>query len=168
MNHNNCYSLAKKEFAVISQPVGLLVILIVAAVVLTVFSLSLQGFFADSSRRQIEQQIHTILTEASSMFEYANEGSFVTLHVTFPSSMQFIVFGHLPSNGSIAPVLRTLNENTSNNYYYLLEDGTMKTFHTNARFSNHNMTQNVVFYPGTYDITLELRQREGKTYVTMS
>lgn len=168
MNLDNIHTLKKKEYGVVSLPSGLLVTLIIAAAIIFLFSLSLRDLLADSSRQQIEQQIHTIITEANTMFEYANEGTCVTLHVMFPSSMRFIVFGHLPKNGTIEPTNRTFDEHTSNNYYYVMTDGTMRTFHSNARFSNHNMTQNARFYAGTYDITLELRQVGGKTYVTMS
>jgi hypothetical protein len=160
--------LSKKEYAVISQPGGLLITLIIAAIIIALFSLSLHHVQTDAELHHIEQQVHTILIEAANMFEYANEGSCVTLHVTFPKSMRFIVFGHLPQDGSIEPAQRELDENTSNNCYYVMEDGATRTFHSNARFSNDNMTQIAIFYAGTYDIILELRQQEGKTYVTMS
>jgi hypothetical protein len=101
------------------------------------------------------------------MFEYADNGSIVTVHVEFPTSMRFIVFGHLPSNNTSEPANLTLDEKTSNNYYFVMNDGTLRIFHSNARFSNHNMTQIAVFYSGAYDITMELCQKKGKSYVAM-
>jgi hypothetical protein len=101
------------------------------------------------------------------MFEYADNESFRSLSVEFPPSIRFIVFGQVPRNGTNEPTNLTLDENTSNNYYYVMDDGTVRTFHSNARFSNCNMTQMVLFHSGTYDITLELCQKEGKTYLTM-
>jgi hypothetical protein len=101
------------------------------------------------------------------MFEYADNGSLRIVSVKFPSSMRFIVFGQVPLDGTNEPTYLTLDENISNNYYYVMEDGTVRTFHSNARFSNHNMTQVALFHSGTYDITLVLRQTGGKTYLTM-
>jgi hypothetical protein len=99
------------------------------------------------------------------MFEYADEGALVTVHVEFPTSMRFLVFGGLPTNGTTEPTNLTLNETTSNNYYYVMCDGTLHTFHTNARFSSSNLTQMAVFHSGTYDLTLELYHDGDKTYV---
>jgi hypothetical protein len=115
----------------------------------------------------VECEIDKILIEAANMFEYADNGSIVTIPVEFPSSMQFIVFGYLSRNDTNEPTNLTLDEKTSNNYLYVMNDGTLRTFHSNARFSNHNMTQIAIFHSGKYDITLELCQLEGKTYVTM-
>jgi hypothetical protein len=134
--------LSGNKTAVIGQPIGLLVIL-------------------------MEREINTILTDASNMYEYATEGSTNTLHVEFPVSLRFIVFGALPRNGILEPTDFSLDENTSNNYYFVMNDGTLKIFHSNARFSSRNLTQIALFHSGTYDITLELCSKEGKSYVTM-
>ena len=160
--------MTKKDNAVLGLPIGLLVILFISTAIIILFCLSLQNLSKDSQIHQIEQQIETILIESSTMFEYANEGAIVTLHVEFPPSMSYLVFGQLPRNGTTEPIDRTFDENTSNNYFYVMDDGTMRTFHSHVRFSDINMTQIVVFYPGAYDITLALQQKEGKSYVTMS
>jgi hypothetical protein len=55
------------------------------------------------------------------MFEYADNGSIVTIPVQFPTSLRFIVFGYLPSNGTNEPANLTLDEKTSNNYYYRID-----------------------------------------------
>lgn len=168
MNLNIDGLLLKKDYAVLGQPIGLLVALIIATIIIALFSASIHHLMSDMQVHDIERQIDTILLEATTMFEYADEGSLVTIQVTFPVSMRFIVFGDYPRNGTIEPGNRILDENTTNNYYYVMDDGSIHTFHSNARFSNYNMTQITVFYPGTYTIILELCQKEGKTYVTMS
>jgi hypothetical protein len=159
--------LSGKENAVLGQPVGLLVILVIATVIITLFSLSVQNLLKDSQLRQVEHEIDTILVEATNMFEYADEGSMITIHVEFPTSMRFIVFGSLPRDGTIEPTNLTFDENTSNNYYFVMDDGVLRIFHSNARFSNHNLTQMALFHSGTYDITMKLCHNEGKTYVAM-
>jgi hypothetical protein len=161
------YLLSDDQDAVVGQPLGLLVILIIASVIIASLCLSIPHLIQESQIQIVEREIDKILVEATNMFEYANNGSIVTIPVEFPSSMQFIVFGYLPRNGTNEPTNLTLEEKTSNNYYYVMNDGTLRTFHSNARFSNHNMTQIVIFYSGNYDITLELCPMGGKTYVTM-
>ena len=106
------------ENAVLGQPVYLLVVIIIAAAIITLFSLSLQNIIMDSQIHQVVHEIDTILTEATNMFEYADEGSMVTVHVEFPTALRFIVFGGLPTNGTTEPTNLRLDENTNNNYYY--------------------------------------------------
>jgi hypothetical protein len=153
--------------AVVGQPIGLLIILIIAAIIMTLLSFSIQNLLEDSQIHQVEREINTILTDASNMYEYATEGSTDTLHVEFPMSLRFIVFGTLPRNGILEPTDLSLDENTTNNYYFVMNDGTLKIFHSNARFSSRNLTQIALFHSGAYDITLELCSKEGKSYVTM-
>jgi hypothetical protein len=168
MNLSKQSILYKRESAVIGQPAGLLVTLMIAAVIIILLIISIHHLQTEAELHHIEQQMQTILMQASTMFEYANEESQINLQVTFPQSMRFIVFGDFPRNGIIEPIQRTLDENTSNNCYYVTNDGTIRTFHSNTRFSNHNMTQISVFYAGSYTITLKLSRHGGKTYVTMS
>jgi len=157
----------KNEDAVLSHPIGLFVILIVASLSIILIFYSIQTLTNDSALRQVEYELSSILTQASTMYEYANEGSLITLHVEFPRSLRFLIFGGLPRNGTREPTTLILDENSSNNYYYVMDDGTMKVFHTNARFSGKNLTQIALFHAGTYNLTLELRSYEGKTYVAM-
>lgn len=158
----------KNEYAMLGQPFRLAIVIIITAVIILLFYISLQSLIAGSDHHQIEQQLQKILLEASAMFEHADEGSYITLQVTFPKSLRFLVFGHLPNNNTLEPVNTTLNENTSNNGYYLMTDGTMCSFHSQARFSDSTMTHIAVFYPGSYTIILELRKQGGKIYVTLS
>lgn len=165
MKFNRAFSLVDDVVAVLGQPVYLLIALVVAATIIVLFTLSLQNVTIDSQFHQVEHEIDTILTEATTMFEYADEGTSVTLHIEFPPSLQFIVFGGLPENSIEEPTDFTLDDNTSNNYYFVMSDGTLRSFHTNARFSGENLTQMAVFHPGTYDLSLELCHDNGKTYV---
>jgi hypothetical protein len=167
MTFSRVHLLSSDEDAVVGQPVALLVIIIVAGVIITLLCLSIPNLMKDAQIHKVEGEIDRILIEATNMFEYADNGSIVTIPVQFPTSLRFIVFGYLPSNGTNEPANLTLDEKTSNNYYYVMNDGTLRMFHSNARFSNQNMTQIAIFHSGTYDIILELCQRGGKTYVTM-
>lgn len=153
--------------AVVGQPISLLVILLVAGVITSLLCLSIPYLMKKSQITQVEVEIDRILTEATNMFEYGDNGSFRIISVDFPPSVRFVVFGQVPRSGTNEPANLTLDENISNNYYYVMDDGTVRSFHSNARFSNHNMTQMALFHSGAYKITLELCQKGGKTYLTM-
>jgi hypothetical protein len=164
---SNIGKIGRNEYAVLSHPIDLMVILIISTVIITFFCFSIQNLIENTHLHQVEHEVSMILTEATNMYEYATEGSMVTLQVNFPVSMHFIVFGALPMNGTNEPINRTLDETTNNNYYFAMDDGTVRTFHCSARFSGENLTQIAVFYPGSYDITMKLCNNGGKTYVTM-
>jgi len=156
------------EQAVLGQPMSLLIIILVAGVIFTVFCLLTPALMRDAQLHQVESEIDKILIEATTMFDYAEYGSRVTVHVEFPESLRFIVFGHLPSTITNEPVNQTFDETTSNNYYLVMNDGTVHAYHSNARFSNQDMNQWMLFRSGSYDITLQLCQKEGVSYVAMS
>jgi len=167
MRDKNCHKLENNENAVVSQPISLLVIFITAGVILTLMSLSVPSLLKDAQIHQVESQIDRILVEAENMFEYADTCTMATVHVELPISLNFLVFGSFPLNGTEEPTNLTLEENTSNNYYYAMNDGTLRCFHSNVRFSNLNMTQAVILYPGCYEVNLELRQAREHTYVAL-
>ena len=168
MASRKAYSLLIVNDAVVGQPVYLLIVVMISAICLTFIGISLQPVLRDGPIQQVESQIDVILTESSHMFEYADEGSMVHLQIDFPSSLRFIVFGSLPKNSTMEPSDRTLDENTSNNYYFVMDDGIIRMFHSNARFSNRNNTEIVVLHPGRYTLAIGVVRHEGKTYVTMS
>ena len=147
------------------MPAYLVVVLVVAAAVIAIFALSTYFIVQNSQRHLVEHETEKIVSEAENMFEYADEGSLVNVHVEFPDSLQFIVFGDLPQNGIMEPTNLALDENTSNNYYFVMNDGTIETFHSNARFSGKSINEIALFHKGVYDITLELVKENGMTYV---
>lgn len=153
--------------AVMGLPIHILVAITVATIVIAVLSIALYNMWSDSQFHQVEHEIDKITSDAENMFEYADEGTMITVHVEFPSYVRFIVFGSLPKNDGISePANITLDENTSNNYYFVMGDGRIKTSHSNARFSGKNTDEMAVFHAGTYDLKLELiKEVDGKTYV---
>ncbi len=159
---------SKNDYATVGQPIRLVVVVIVVCTIIMIFGLSLENLIADSDAHQIELQVKEILREASIMFEHADEGSKVILQVNFPTTLRCIVFGYLPRTGTPEPLNITLDENTSNVCYYVMTDGTIRSFHSNARFSDTTMTNIAVFHAGMYTITLELGKLGGKTYVALS
>jgi hypothetical protein len=153
--------------AVMGLPTYILVSITAATIVIAILLIALYGILSDSQFHQVEHELDKIISDAGNMFEYADEGTMITVHVEFPSYMRFIVFGSLPKNGGISePDNITLDETTSNNYYFVMNDGRIITAHSNARFSGKNTSEMAVFHAGTYDLKLELvKEVDGRTYV---
>lgn len=154
------------EKAVTGLPTYLLVAIIVSVSVIAVFSIGIFNIWKESEFHKAEFETDRIVAEAENMFEYADEGSLISLTAVFPSSMKFVVFGGLPENGNLEPTNFFLNQDTSNNYYFVMDDGRLYTGHTHARFSGES-TDNIAFFSkGEFDIKLKLiKEVDGKTYV---
>jgi hypothetical protein len=159
--------LYRDTHAVLGQPIRLFVVIIIVAAIIGMCNISSFQLVQNTQVHQVEHEINRITTEASNMFEYADEGTLITLHIKLPTSLNYLVFGALPMNGTTEPLVIALNESTSNNYYFVMGDGTIRTYHTNCRFSNQNFTQIVLLHPGVYDLTLELCSYGDKPYVAM-
>jgi archaellum component FlaG (FlaF/FlaG flagellin family) len=151
--------------AVVGQPISLLIAAFVAAVIIAIFLVSLVTMTLESQTHMVEHQIDKIISQSTTMFEYAKEGAFSSVHVDFPSSMRFIVFGGLPKNNTEQPTNLSENDLMSNSYYYVMVDGSIHTGHSNVRFSARNSSQVALFHPGSYYLDLELVIEGEKTYV---
>jgi len=156
----------RSKEAVMGLPIYIMVAIAVAATIIAILLIAIYNVSLDSQFHKTQQEINKIVSEAENMFEYADEGTMITIHSEFPSSMKFAMFGGLPKNKTNEINDFTLNENTSNNYFFVMNNGKISISHSNARFSSKNTDQVAVFYPGTYDFKLELvKEVDGKTYV---
>jgi len=154
------------EKAVMGLPIYITVAIVVASVIIAALSISLYNIWLDSQYHKVQYEVDKIISEAENMFEYADEGTMITLHVALPDSMRFAVFGSLPKNGISEPDDLTLDETASNNYYFVMDDGRSSVYHSNARFSSKNHDEIALFHPGVYDLKLELvKEVDGRTYV---
>lgn len=151
--------------AIMGLPIYLIVAIITATAVIAILVLSVHHITTESQTYHVESELQRIISEAENMFEYADEGTLVTVHVEFPESMKFAVFGDMPEDKNAEPVNLSLDEDTSNNYYFVMNDGTLSAFHSIVRFSSYNETTMALFHPGIYDLTLELCYIGGKSYV---
>ena len=157
--------LLNDNHALVGYPVFLVVALITTTAILAIFATSLHHINIETQTHQIEHEIQKIITQAEYMFAYADEGSQVTIRVDFPGSLRYIIFGGMPN--STNPNLHNLTapEHTSNNYYYVLEDGTTAIFHSFVRFSGKNETSPALFHSGYHYLTLELCRIQTRSYV---
>jgi len=151
--------------AVLGMPVYLLVALVVAGVIIGLFAIAIFNSIKSSQTDQIKSEIEKIITEAENMFEYADEGTLITVSVDFSNSLSFVVFGSMPQNGAQRPADFTLDEDMSNNYYFVTDDGIISSYSSNARFSSEDISKIAFFGPGSYDLSLELVNVGGISYV---
>ena len=153
------------DYALIGFPSYLLVAIITCSLIIGIFSVSLINMINNSKNEIVKKEIEKIINEAENMFEYADTGSLVSVHVDFPDSLSFVVFGDIPTNGKNLPYDKSLNDKTSNNYYYVLKDNSIYSFSSPARFSSNNTDEICILKKGSYILKLELVNEEGKTYV---
>lgn len=156
--------LTQNNKAAVGLPIYLLVVVITSSLIIGLFSVAIINMINQSKNNTIKKEIDRILSEAENMFEYADTGSLVNINVNFPDNLNFAVFGSLP-NGTKKPTVFSLDENTSNNYYYVLDDGTVYSFSSHTRFSGNSTGEISILGPGSYNLILELEKEKGRTYV---
>ena len=157
----------KNPNAVIGFPVFLIVALIAASIVIGFFILSMFNMIQDSQTYIVRKELEKIVSEAENMFQYADSGTIVTIHINIPDSLRFIVFGSMPINDTAEPQDLTLNENLCNNYYFVMRDGTIVSESSNARFCSSDIDKVAILKQGSYDVTLELINVGDKSYVSI-
>ena len=158
--------LFKNDCGMVGFPVYLLVAVIIGSIVFAVFIFSILQMHNDAQVGIVQTELEKITSEAENMFEYADAGTQVTVSVDFPDSMRFVVFGSLPRNGGSQPSDLSLNEDMSNSYYFVMKDGTVQTFSSNARFSGESTDEIALLFPGSYTIRVELvEDTEGVSFV---
>ena len=154
----------KNEFGVLGTPVYITVAIITTSVICSIFVYSLLNIVEESQTDIVKKQIEKIINEAENMFEYADSGSKTKVNVDFPESMNFAVFGTMPDNIS-KPSNLELNENKSNNYYFVMQNKEICTYSSNARFCGESNDKIAILHHGKHSTCLELVSFDGKTYV---
>jgi hypothetical protein len=151
--------------AVIGMPVYLLVAITTSSIILTVFSLSILNITKNAEVDSVKKEVEKIVSEAENMFEYADGGTVLTINVNLPNSLNKLVFGSLPQKNVFDEKDIIFDENTSNNYFFVMDDGTTNVYSSNARFTGENIEQVALLKSGTYNLVIELIKNKGKTYV---
>ncbi len=154
----------ENEFAVIGTPTNLMISIITASVICSILLYSIITLSEESQTHLVKKQIDKIRSDAENMFEYANSGSKLKIDVKFPESMRFAVFGKIPDD-TLKPSNFELDKNMSNNYYFIMENGDICTYSSNARFCGNSTDRVAVLNNGEYSIYLELVCQDGMTYV---
>lgn len=151
--------------AIVGMPVYLLVAIATSSIIFAVFSLSILHITKNADLDSVKKEVEKIVSEAENMFEYADSGTVLIINVNLQSSLNKLVFGSIPKKNIFDDKDIIFDENISNNYFFVMDDGTIEVYSSNARFTGENIGQVALLKSGSYNIVLELTKSEGKTYV---
>lgn len=156
-------------------PMRLVVTVILLSVILGLTSKAAYVFINDEKEKKLQGELDIINTHASQMYIQGGArninnpddfpGSLENIHLKIPDNAAFVVFGAMPSSDGAPP--ETANQYTDNVFYYVLNDGKVKTRSSIARFCANGTGSDkpFVLYPGDYDLTMELVKTKNGTYV---
>jgi hypothetical protein len=156
-------------------PMRLVVTVVLFSVIIGLTSKASSLFINDEKEKQLQGELEMINMCASQMYIQGGardinklddfSGSFENIHLNIPDNTAFVVFGGMPSSDGAPP--ETGNYNTDNVFYYVQNDGKIKTSSSVARFcaNGSGLNKPFVLYPGDYDLTMELVKNKNGTYV---
>ncbi|MFA4957391.1 MAG: hypothetical protein WC556_10525 [Candidatus Methanoperedens sp.] len=156
-------------------PMRLVVTVILLSVVIGITSKAAFLIINDEKEKKLQGELDLINMHASQMYIQGGarninnpddfSGSLENIHLKIPDIAAFVVFGAMPSSDGAPP--ETGNQHTDNVFYYVLNDGKVKTRSSIARFcaNGTELNEPLVLYPGDYDLKMELVKNKNGTYV---
>jgi hypothetical protein len=156
-------------------PMRLVVTVVLLSVIIGLMSKAASLFINDEKEKKLQGELDLINKRASQMYIQGGardinrlddlSGSFENIHLKIPDNAAFVVFGGMPSSDGAPP--ETANQHTDNIFYYVLNDGSIKTRSSVSRFcaNGTGLNEPFVLYPGDYDLTMELVKNKNGTYV---
>ncbi len=156
--------LLKDESAVEGMPMRIVVTVVVFAVILGLTGKAASDFIGDVKEKKLMDELDRIEKRAAVMYLQGGardinnpsdlSGTVESIHVQIPDNTAFVVFGRMPAGAADA--------RTDNVYYYILNNGRVQAKSSVARFSGPAM-----FYPGEYELMLELVRNNNGTFVAI-
>ncbi|MBU4139785.1 MAG: hypothetical protein KJ729_07610 [Euryarchaeota archaeon] len=150
------------ERAIEGMPMRIMVTVVLFAVILGITGKAASDFIGDVKEKKLMDELDRIEKRASVMYTAGGgrdiknpddlSGTMESIHVKIPDNAAYVVFGGMPDGAADA--------RTDNVYYYVLNNGRVQAKSSIARFSGP-----AVFYPGEYEMTLELIRNNSGTYV---
>jgi hypothetical protein len=141
--------------AVLGLPMTLLIILIISLIIFSMYALSSGRIVSFHHREQVKSLISNVCDTITTMEMYGGKESQVTMTITVPSTVEYIIFGSSHrslSNCSFA--------NTSVNRHcilYRLTDGYQELIQSPIAISNQH-GHPLICSTGTYSISFRLTQ----------
>lgn len=152
----------RDERAIEGMPMRIMVTVVLFAVILGITGKAASDFIGDVKEKKLMDELDRIEKRASVMYTAGGgrdiknpddlSGTMESIHVKIPDNAAYVVFGGMPDGAADA--------RTDNVYYYVLNNGRVQAKSSIARFSGP-----AVFYPGEYEMTLELIRNNSGTYV---
>jgi len=156
-------------------PMRLVVTVVLLSVIIGITSKAASLFINDEKEKKLQGELDIINKRASQMYIQGGardinkpddlSGSFFNIHLKIPDNTAFVVFGGMPSSDGAPPEIG--NQHMDNVFYYVLNDGRIKTISSVTRFcaNSTGLNRPFVVYPGDYDLTMELVKNKNGTYV---
>jgi hypothetical protein len=144
------------------MPMRIVVTVVLFAVILGLTGKAASDFINDVKEKKLMDELDRIEKRAALIYTQGGardindpgdlSGTVEIISVKIPDNTAFVVFGGMPDS--------TADARTDNVYYYVLNNGRVQAKSSIARFSG-----NAVFYPGEYELTLELIRNNSGTFV---
>lgn len=144
------------------MPMRIVVTVVVFAVILGLTGKAASDFISDIKEKKLMDELDRIEKRAALMYTQGGgrdlnnpgdlSGTVESIHVEIPDNTAFVIFGRMPDG--------VANARTDNVYYYVLNNGRVQAKSSIVRFSG-----NAVFYPGEYEMELELIRNNNGTFV---
>ena len=158
------HDLLQDESAVEGMPMRIVVTAAVFAVMLGLTGKAASDFISDLKEKKLMDELDRIEKRAAVMYLQGGardmdnpsdpSGTVESISVKIPDNTAFVVFGGMPDGAADA--------HTDNIYYYVLNNGRVQAKSSIVRFSG-----NAVFYPGEYELELELVRNNNGTFVAI-
>ena len=152
----------KDDRAVEGLPVRIVVAVIIFSVILGLSGKAAFEFINDTKEKKLTGELDMIEKRAAVMYVQGGardiddpedlSGTVESIKVNIPDYAAFVVFGGMPGVAA--------GERTDNIYYYVLNNGRVQAKSSIARFLGP-----AVFYPGEYELKLELVRNNNGTFV---
>ncbi len=154
--------LLKDERAAEGLPMRIVVTMIIFSMILGLTGKAAFDFIDDAKEKKLMGELDTVEKRAAGMYVQGgardidnpedHSGTVESIKVKIPDNAAFVVFGGMPGDAA--------DERTDNVYYYVLNDGRVHAKSSIARFLGP-----AVFYPGEYELKLELVRNHNGTFV---
>ncbi|TAN47325.1 MAG: hypothetical protein EPN24_00230 [Candidatus Methanoperedens sp.] len=158
------HDLLQDESAVEGMPMRIVVTVVIFSVILGLTGKAASDFIGDVKEKKLMDEIDRIEKRAALIYTHGGArdinnpgdltGTVESMRVQIPDNAAFVVFGGMPDGAADA--------RTDNVYYYVLNNGRVQAKSSIARFSGTS-----VFYPGEYELELELIRNNNGTFVAI-
>lgn len=154
----------RDERAIEGMPMRITVTVVIFAVILGLTGKAAYDFIDDVKEKRLLDELDRIEKLASVMYAAGGgrdinnpedfSGTVESIRMKIPDNAAYVVFGGMPDGAEDA--------RTDNAFYYVLNNGRVQASSSIARFSGP-----AVFYPGEYELTLELIRDNNGTFIAI-
>jgi len=158
--------LLRDNNGILGLPVALIIIVIIVSIILSFFAVSSGVLCSTVQNESVESTINQILNLLSTMESFSHEESSLVLSLSFPSTLEHIVFGD-------DSFYHVSNKNENNSFqsnpstkciYYKLKNGYTKVIHSPISFYDDKGNR-FVLQEGTYSVKFSLQEKNNEVSI---